>query len=97
MKPLLAEYPVHLSKGPTAPAAAAPHTLGILSGSTVWAASVGESRGRPGSSQHLPIVVCAPGACALQKEKPPQGETCAPLLERIPSATKTPHSQIQIK
>ncbi|XP_055286311.1 olfactory receptor 2L8-like [Moschus berezovskii] len=44
MKPLLAEYPMHLSEGPTAPDAAAPHTLDISSDSTVWAASVGESR-----------------------------------------------------
>ena len=92
MKPLLAEYAMHLSEGPTAPATAAPHTLGISSGSTVWAASVGESRGRPGFSQHLPIVVCCASGFECGSELPSL-LLFLPLQTVTLSHTGTPHTQ----
>ena len=83
---------MHLSEGPTAPATAAPHTLGISSGSTVWAASVGESRGRPGFSQHLPIVVCCASGFEYGSELPSL-LLFLPLQTVTLSHTGTPHTQ----
>ena len=50
---------MHLREGPTATAAAASHTPGSLSGSAVWAATVGESSGQPR------ILPAPPSHCAV--------------------------------